>query len=502
MRLRRSATTESPKSPSKPQSARQKKRLKRETSPPRNLSEASPHTLLGDGLKALHSSNTDIVSGRTQELEKIGTFLRECLADKTSGALYLCGAPGTGKTLCVEQSLKSIEREAKSVKIVRLNAVGHSDNTEIFQALGRGLGIAETEIRRMPELAQSGGTTKVTEVIYGYQSRKRNPTIVLVDEVDQLNSLHFRRPGSNANSRRTPTRPRRAKADKTMQDSLTALFELALKKKSHIILIAIANAARLAECALSQIATAGKFDSIIFEPYSHDQLREIINTRLAQVSDCQILDKTALELCIRKVAAFDGDCRRTLDACRRAISSLILETPTTSSSPPSEALSKLRISSPGSSPIPSPILSPKSSITTSVTLGDMQKILQSRFTDDKVKYKQVLTSLPHQSKLILCAICQLAKEGSDTISFQSLLSQYRQLCKQFNIPVQSGTTTLQEGLIGIESTGLITFEKKRSTIRQKSRTSQTTNIHLQMPSDDVSTLLQELHTMFHTILDN
>ena len=52
-----------------------------------------------------------------------------------------------------------------------------------------------------------------------------------------------------------------------------------------------------------------------FSPYTHQQLQEIVSTRLSGLS---VFDKDAIQLVARKVASLSGDARRALDICRRA----------------------------------------------------------------------------------------------------------------------------------------------------------------------------------------
>ena len=54
---------------------------------------------------------------------------------------------------------------------------------------------------------------------------------------------------------------------------------------------------------------------LTFSPYTHQQLQEIVSSRLQGLS---VFDKDAIQLVSRKVASLSGDARRALDICRRA----------------------------------------------------------------------------------------------------------------------------------------------------------------------------------------
>jgi origin recognition complex subunit 1 len=77
-----------------------------------------------------------------------------------------------------------------------------------------------------------------------------------------------------------------------------------------------------------QAASSGSWDSeansctglsrITFSGYTHDQLTQIIQSRLEGVPE-NIVHPDAIQFAARKVAAVSGDARRALDICRRAV---------------------------------------------------------------------------------------------------------------------------------------------------------------------------------------
>ncbi|KNC87402.1 hypothetical protein SARC_00493 [Sphaeroforma arctica JP610] len=54
---------------------------------------------------------------------------------------------------------------------------------------------------------------------------------------------------------------------------------------------------------------------VTFEPYTHEQLKIIVTSRLENLV---VFKPEAIELCARKIAATSGDARRCLDICRAA----------------------------------------------------------------------------------------------------------------------------------------------------------------------------------------
>jgi origin recognition complex subunit 1 len=119
-------------------------------------------------------------------------------------------------------------------------------------------------------------------------SKKKRMCLLLVDELDQFMT-------------------------KT-QKILYNFFDWPNRPGSNLVAIAIANTMDLPERAmLNRISSRIGLSRINFEPYTHQQLNDIIRFRL---DGLDIFEDNALEMCSRKVSAISGDARRALDICR------------------------------------------------------------------------------------------------------------------------------------------------------------------------------------------
>ena len=58
--------------------------------------------------KCLSHTNKSVLVGRQDEVEKMTEFLNVRLSSGKPGALYVSGAPGTGKTAALTQILNSL----------------------------------------------------------------------------------------------------------------------------------------------------------------------------------------------------------------------------------------------------------------------------------------------------------------------------------------------------------------------------------------------------------
>ena len=100
------------------------------------------------------------------------------------------------------------------------------------------------------------------------------------------------------------------------QDVLYNLFDWPYKKNSKWIVIAIANAMNLPEqVMMNKISSRLGLSRLIFQPYTHSELEEIVRLRLEEVN---VFDGDAILFAARKVASVSGDARRALEICRRA----------------------------------------------------------------------------------------------------------------------------------------------------------------------------------------
>lgn len=116
--------------------------------------------------------------------------------------------------------------------------------------------------------------------------------VVLVDELDQLCTKR--------------------------QNILYHLFDWPNRLGSRVLILSIANTMDLPErIMMTKIQSRLGLRRIPFQAYRHNQLIEIINSRIGYLN----LFKTdkCVNLICRKVAAISGDARRALDICKRTL---------------------------------------------------------------------------------------------------------------------------------------------------------------------------------------
>jgi len=233
---------------------------------------------------------------REREYGTILEFFEARLATTSGGSLYVCGAPGTGKTLHVERARDAAVGESKRAVVVSLRGTAFGSGDAFARAVGAGacpklswsgLGAKEALAR----LAERCGAPKAGE------KRKRDDKVVKIVVVDEIDSLVA-----------------------VAGDALRRVFRIASAPGSRLALVGIANAADVPRRAFfgDDAAYAEDGDrvvTVVFRPYGHAQLVDIVAQRAGEA----VFARPALEFCARKVAATTGDARRALDVCRRAL---------------------------------------------------------------------------------------------------------------------------------------------------------------------------------------
>lgn len=137
-------------------------------------------------------------------------------------------------------------------------------------------------------------------VAYFERSGRRGPEagcfVVLMDELDQLIT--------------------------TKQDVVYNFFNWPTLPGSRLVVIAVANTMDLPERVMAgKVRSRLGMERINFAPYTRDQLKEIVNSRLrgGTVPPGQIMHSDAIQIAAMRVAGVSGDARRILDISRRAV---------------------------------------------------------------------------------------------------------------------------------------------------------------------------------------
>ncbi|VDN90513.1 unnamed protein product [Brugia pahangi] len=237
--------------------------------------------------RRLHTSEIpERLPCREAEFDRICAFIKGCVTnDAISQAMYVSGVPGTGKTATVLQAVRHLKASENfsGFNFVAVNAMELSDPKQIFVKIYQDLFSLKKKI------APKSARKKLND-IFQYRDKKRLPIIVLIDELDLLNTKR--------------------------QEIIYDIFNWSANEESLVSVIAIANTLDLPERLFSQrVSSRLGANRLCFQPYDHDEVAYIIRDRLRNST---AVEAEAIELASRKVAAISGDLRKALDILRSA----------------------------------------------------------------------------------------------------------------------------------------------------------------------------------------
>ncbi|MCJ1273563.1 Origin recognition complex, subunit 1 [Puttea exsequens] len=226
---------------------------------------------------------------RTAEFSTVYTTLEAAITTGTGTCIYISGVPGTGKTATVREVVSQLNASVQAEELddfifVEINGMKVTEPQQSYSLLWQAL---------KGDRVSPSHALGLLEREFDHPSPRRVPCVVLMDELDQLVTKN--------------------------QSVMYNFFNWPGLRHSRLIVLAVANTMDLPERTLSnKISSRLGLTRILFPGYTHEQLQEIIRSRLEGVPD-NIADPDAIQFASRKVAAVSGDARRALDICRRAV---------------------------------------------------------------------------------------------------------------------------------------------------------------------------------------
>ncbi|CAN1175597.1 Cell division control protein 6 homolog B [Linum perenne] len=334
--------------------------------------------------EALHVSTAPAtVVCREDEQRRVFDFCKECVEKEQSGSLYVCGCPGTGKSLSMEKVSNRLidwarDGGVQSPEVLSINCTALTSSSQIFSKIADMVSM-KTKMK--------GTTTPLQHLQKLYsQPQESKMLLIIADELDYL-----------------ITKDRAVLHD---------LFMLTTLPFSRCILIGIANAIDLADRFLPKLQSLNCKPLVItFKAYSKDQILRILQERLISIPHV-VFNPQALELCARKVAAASGDMRKALSVSRSAVE--ILE-------------ADVRDSTDDMNPASSVDKQEKSIVKVDHMAAALSKAFASPLVD-------TIQSLPQHQQIILCSAVKFFRGGKKDTIVGELNKSYVETCKSRKIP--------------------------------------------------------------------
>ncbi|KAF2761996.1 P-loop containing nucleoside triphosphate hydrolase protein, partial [Pseudovirgaria hyperparasitica] len=291
---------------------------------------------------------------REEEFSTVYSHLEAAITDGSGSCIYISGTPGTGKTATVREVVAQLNTavvadELDDFIFVEINGMKVTDPHQSYSLLWEAL---------KGDRVSPSQALDLLEREFSSPSPRRIPCVVLMDELDQLVTKN--------------------------QSVMYNFFNWPSLRHARLIVLAVANTMDLPERTLSnKISSRLGLTRITFPGYTHDQLMQIIHSRLSNVPD-HIVHPDAVQFAARKVAAVSGDARRALDICRRAVELAEAEDAASTS-----------ISAPDDPATPLPAKK------VSVTIATIKRAIAEATSSPLQQY---LRALPLASKLFLAAL--------------------------------------------------------------------------------------------------
>ncbi|MPC46881.1 Cell division control protein 6 [Portunus trituberculatus] len=234
--------------------------------------------------QSLNTGTPSVLVCREKQADEIREFLTHHLTQGKPGSLYISGAPGTGKTASLNSNLESLQ--VKRIKTVFLNCMTLKTTAAIYKTIASELSLSVSSSERENKNAIEKALTI-----------SRHPILLMLDEVDQLDSKN--------------------------QEVLYTIFEWPALPCSSLVLVGIANSLDLTDRILPRLQALPNFKPKLlhFPPYTKAEIVKIITHRIkeANLGEVQVIRPAAIQLLAGKVASIAGDVRKALDVCRRAV---------------------------------------------------------------------------------------------------------------------------------------------------------------------------------------
>ncbi|XVF46700.1 hypothetical protein PTKIN_Ptkin03bG0048900 [Pterospermum kingtungense] len=352
--------------------------------------------------EALHVSTApSAVVCREEEQERVLEFCQACVEQDKAGSLYVCGCPGTGKSLSMEKVKQQVivwatMKGLQTPEVLAMNCTSLASTSEIFSKI---------LVKHQPKKKSIGSTSPLQHLQNLYSNKLASAgsklMLIIADELDYL-----------------VTKDRAVLHD---------LFMLTTFPFSRCILIGIANSIDLSDRFLPRLQSLNCKPMVVtFRAYSKDQILSILLERL-MVLPYVVFQHQALELCARKVGAASGDMRKALCVCRSAVEILEAE-PRESASNVSLKSEEGKFASHHTAPDPEISQSPES-IT--VRIDHMALALSKTFKSPVV---DTIQSLPQHQQIILCSAVKFFRGGKKDTTVGELNNSYIDICKSALIP--------------------------------------------------------------------
>ena len=234
---------------------------------------------------------------RESETNTLAQVLSTIFNDTRPSNLLLFGEPGTGKTAVVKKVIEGLDKSAKELKkeihAVTVNAKGTSTAYRAVFEIAEKIGLNSEKQKQVPFTGLSMG--EATDRILQFIQKKKLCVILVIDEIDSL-------------------------VDKS-GDNLLYSFTRAnqhMTQGGFITLIGISNSLDFKDKLDPRVRSSLSEEEMVFNPYTVDQLRQILHERSKIAFNDGAISDAAINLCSAMAGREHGDARKAMNLLRIA----------------------------------------------------------------------------------------------------------------------------------------------------------------------------------------
>lgn len=333
----------------------------------------------------------NILPHRTAQIERIASIISSALNGDKPSNIMVYGKTGTGKTAVLNyigKELKKADENEEKCKYIYVNCEIVDTPYSVLFNIGNQIIVEDS--RRIPFTGWS--FEKVYSEIVNYINNMNKVFIVVLDEIDKL-------------------------IDRKGDDVFYYLAKINENlESSKVSLIGISNNMKFMELLEPKAKSRLGGESVIFPPYSKDELEDILRERVKEAFDENVIEDSVISYCASIGAKVDGDARVAIDLLKTAAD--IAE-----------------------------------------RNGD-EKVQEAHVKSAKNSIEfdivsEAIKTLPPQSKLVLIAVIKNVESGNSSMTTGDVYKAYQSLCGMI------GTSVLSQRRIGdligeLDSLGLIT----------------------------------------------
>lgn len=234
---------------------------------------------------------------RDEEAKTLAQVLSTIFKGARPSNLLLFGKPGTGKTAVAKNVVERLVKKSNELKIdvtvIFINAKAAGSAYKVLYEIAEELGINKEQGKQVHFTGLSMG--EATDRILQYIQKKKLHFILVIDEIDSL-------------------------VDKSGDDILYNFTRAnqRMGKGGFVTLIGISNSLTFKDKLDPRVRSSLSEEEAVFNPYTVDQLRQILHERSKLAFSDGAVSDAAINLCAAIAGREHGDARKAIDLLRVA----------------------------------------------------------------------------------------------------------------------------------------------------------------------------------------